>query len=388
MKPVPLAALLTLGAAQAAWAQTNDHLYRSWQWSPASGSPRAAGLAGAFVAVADDASGVAVNPAGMLLLPKSELAVDLYHVRSGTVGVGDRRGSASGLGFVGGTGRLGPRFAIGGYLSQPRKEALTLEPIPLPDGSLFAGSLSATVTEGGGAVAYSVGRKLNLGLRVAATHLELEGAYTRAGSSVLPDLESGTAAGHTRITGSFGALYGGPDDRLRLGLTVHAGASYTATRTANDPRIGGIDTGSEYEVRQPASVAAGAAFHLSPKLLLAAQLNFVRHSEIEPFRRPGTVSEGSYAVDDAMDPAVAAEFSHPFGRWGVQRRAGIASRAQGALSYAGPNDTERLAFRAQPRETVVAIGGSLVQGNGASIDVAAMFGGASSWFVGGARLRF
>lgn len=388
MRPNGFAALLVLGAAHGAWAQTNDHLYRSWRWSPVTGSPRAAGLAGAFVAVADDASGVAVNPAGMLLLPKTELAIDLYHRQSGTVGVGDLRDGATGIGFVGGSGRLGPRIAVGGYLSQPQKGALTLQPIPLPDGALYSGSLGGTVTEGGGALAYSVGRRLNLGLRVAATHLELEGAYRRTGSSVLSDIESGAAAGHTRISGSFGALYGGADDRLRIGLTAHAGASYTVTRTANDPRIGGIDPGSEYEVRQPASVAAGAALHLSPKLLLAGQLNFVRYSEIQPFRRPGTVTEGTYVAEDAIDSAVAAEFSHPFGRWSVQVRAGIQSRAQGAISYAGPDEADRVAFRAEPRDTMVSIGGSLVQSNGASIDLAVALGGASPQFVGGARLRF
>lgn len=374
--------------AHLAAAQTNDHLYRSWSWAPAAGAPRSAGLAGAFVAVADDASSAELNPAGMLLLPRSEIAASFYTLPSATVGIGDRRDRVSGIGFLGGTGRLGARIAIGGYLIQPHKEILQLQAIDLPDRAVYSGSLESSITEGGVAAAYSLSRRLHVGGRLTATHLKLEGAYRRTRSAVLPDLESGTAAGHTRITGSFGLLYGTIDDRVRLGLAVRAGASYSVSRTANQFPGGGIDAGSEYELRQPASVAVGAAVQASPRLLVTGQLDFVRYSEIRPFLRPGTVSEGTYRTDDGLEPALAAELSWPLGTWSIQARGGVRSRAPGGLSYEGPDPSEAVAFQGAGRVTLVSAGASLVQRSGFGLDLAAVFGGESPELVAGARMRF
>src|SRR5262245_8712830 len=225
--------VILAGQSGLAAAQTNDHIYRSWSWSPVSGAARAAGLSGAFEAIADDASTVASNPAGMLLLPKSEIAAALYRPPSATAGVADHRDSVSGIGFLGGSGRIGPRIAIGGYLAQPRTEMLRLGTIELPDHATYSGAVESRIAEGGAAIAYSPLARVSLGVRFTATHLELEGAYRRTGSSELPDLESGSAAGHTRFTGSFGMLYGTLDDALRVSLSVRAGASYSVDRTAN-----------------------------------------------------------------------------------------------------------------------------------------------------------
>lgn len=50
-------------------AQTNDPIFRSWRWEEeAAFAPRAAGLAGAVVGLADEASTVVSNPAGMTTL--------------------------------------------------------------------------------------------------------------------------------------------------------------------------------------------------------------------------------------------------------------------------------------------------------------------------------
>src|SRR6185503_3803946 len=105
-----LRACVVLGAmatAVPAAAQTNDHVFRSWRWTEEIEAPRAAGLAGAFVAVADDSSATVLNPAGMLLLPKTELAATMAASASGTISpVGDREDSRTDPGFIGGAGLI------------------------------------------------------------------------------------------------------------------------------------------------------------------------------------------------------------------------------------------------------------------------------------------
>jgi long-subunit fatty acid transport protein len=388
MRSTVVVAWLAAAAAPPLAAQSNDHLYRAWRWTPLLGSPRAAGLGGAFVALADDCSSVQLNPAGMLALPKTELAVALSHRGAATVGLGDRWRPVSGLGFAGGSGRLGPRFAIGGYATQLQRSLIELADSILPDQSRYSGSLETTITEGGGAVAYAVNPHLSVGGRLTATHLKLEGAYRRSGSVDLPDLESGSAAGDTRVTTSFGILYSSVHSRLRVGLAVYTGASYAVQRVANDPRTGAIDPGSEYELRQPTSLAGGAALQITPKLVVAGQVDFVRYSEAKPFRRPGTVQDGSYQLEDGVEPRFGIEFSQPFGAWSLQLRTGLHSQASTSASYSGPNPAEALAYSGDGRRTLLAMGASVVARSGVRADLAITWRGEATDLVVGVAARF
>lgn len=388
MRSTVVVAWLAAAAAPPLAAQSNDHLYRAWRWTPLPGSPRAAGLGGAFVALADDCSSVQLNPAGMLALPKTELAVSLSHRGAGTVGLGDRWRPVSGLGFAGGSGHLGRRFAIGGYATQLQRSSIELADSMLPDQSRYSGSLETTVTEGGGAVAYAVNSHLSVGGRLTATHLKLEGVYRRSGSVDLPDLESGSAAGDTRVTTSFGILYSSVQSRLRVGLAVYTGASYAVERVANDPRIGAIDPGSEYELRQPTSFAGGAALQISPKLAVSGQVDFVRYSEARPFRRPGTVLDGNYELEDGVEPRLGIEFSQPFGAWSLQVRGGVHSQASMSASYSGPNVTEALAFPGSGRRTRMAMGASVVGRSGLRADFAITWRAEATDLVVGLGARF
>src|SRR5262249_61648845 len=63
------AGVLALLCAASASAQTNDDAFRHWQWREPSVGARTAGLADAFVPLANDDSAVLVNPAGLAILP-------------------------------------------------------------------------------------------------------------------------------------------------------------------------------------------------------------------------------------------------------------------------------------------------------------------------------
>jgi hypothetical protein len=63
--------------------------------------------------------------------------------------------------------------------------------------------------------------------------------------------------------------------RLRLGLVVQPGASYTVERVVSRPSLGGIDSGSLYELRAPGLVAVGAAFRINRHVQASSQLDYV-----------------------------------------------------------------------------------------------------------------
>jgi hypothetical protein len=372
-----------------AHGQTNDHFYRSWRWSTTPGSARAVGLAGAYVAMADDGGGAFLNPAGIVTLDKSEVSLNLLAAQSGTVGV-DALGPWTGLAAAGGAARVSKKTAIAGYFVRPRAGRIDLSTaVRLPDGSTDAGYVNSILTDVGAAVARRVGERLSIGLRVTATHLELEALHRRNSAGERIELETGSASGDTRVTASLGLLYeAGAAGRLRLGAVLQPGASYTVERTASRPSLGGIDQGSLYELRAPGLVTVGAAFRVNRHLQLSSQLDYVRYSEIEAFVRPGGAPSGGYAIPNGVEPRFAIEASVALGGASVQLRGGVHIQAPGSFVYSGPDLNEAAAFRGSTRRVIGAAGGSLLLVNGLALDVAGTTGGDRSELVAGARFRF
>ena len=388
-----LATTLVLCAATApARAQSSDQLYRSWSWQGFPGSPRTLGLAGAGSALGDDATALVANPASMTTLKKSELALAALGVGSGTGGrVQDARGSWSGPGYVGGAAILTRRLAAGGYLRQVQGGVLSLASTSV-GGSAYTGWLDAQVIEGGAAVAYRVRDRLSAGIRLSASHLQLEG-YLRRESGGATTLEAGAAAGETRITASAGVFLE-PDRNLRLGLVVEPGCSWTVSRTANDPsRALPLDAGSEYELRQPSRVSSSIAWSAASKLLVVGQADYVRYSEISSALvvRPGASDEppSAYQSEDALEGRLGLEVSLPvMSRVSAQLRFGVASIAGGGLSYVGANAGEVAAWgNTADRRELAAAGASVVMRSW-RFDVAAMFGHTQPVLAAGVRLRY
>lgn len=376
--------LLCFGTAS--YGQTNDHLYRSWRWSTTPGYTRAIGLSGAYVGLADDGASALLNPAGAVTLPKSELAVSYLAAQAGDVGL-DRFAPWNGVSVISGAARVSRKTALAFYFSRPRAGRIDLTTeLRLPDGSTDAGYLDATVTDVGVAAARRLTEQVSIGVRVTATHLELEGFHSRRNAGNLLELETGSAAGSTRVTASLGLLC--ETGRLRAGVVVQPGASHGVERTATRPSLGGIDQGSQYEVRAPGVVSAGAAFRLSRHIHVSSQLDYVRYSEIQAFIRPGGATSGGYGIPSAFEPRIGVEVSIPLGAASVQLRAGSHLQAPGSLAYSGPDATEAAAFRGTTRRLLGAAGASLSMSNGFTLDLAGASAGDRSAMGAGIRFRF
>jgi long-subunit fatty acid transport protein len=380
-------AVLILAVTSNALAQTNDQFYRSWHWSADQAPARVAGLAGAFVAVADDSAAVLFNPAGLVQLQKTELLGGVLARAKGTTASSarDRLRAVTGVGFAGGAGALSPRWRIGGYIVQPQDRRSDMAALRLPDGTVTAGFLDTQVTEVGCSAAWELTSSLSLGARVTATHLKLEGEEQRTGPV---ELEVGSAAGETRVTGSFGGLLT-LGSRLRIGVSGQPGAAYRVRRTAN--RAGQpLDPGSEYDLRQPGLLALGAAYNVSRKVLVIAQVDYVRYSEIHTglVVRSGSSAPSDYDLGDALEPRVGIEISLPLRAVSVQLRAGTHSQAPGFLAYRGTSPVEALTFTGGSRHLISAVGASLVSRAGLRFDLAAHLGAEQDAILANVGLRF
>jgi long-subunit fatty acid transport protein len=368
-------------------AQTNDHLWRSYAWSQDVVSPRDAGVAGATAALGDAAT--LANPAGLGTLTKSEVSGSLASRGSGTFAGRDALSSRTGLGFVGGGAMLTSRWAIGGYVSQPKDSLVALAPVLLGPGASDAGHLEATVTDVAGGVAWSPLSHLHFGLRVNVTHLKLSGEWDQTLNGI-EDLRVGTASGSTRVIPSVGALFDLADG-IRIGLVATPGASWTASRTAVNPVLGiNLDTGSTYSVRLPTTVHVGSAVRANEKLTLIGEVDYVRYSEIRDDLSitQGTTSRSQYGLFDGINARAGAELSLPVGAVSLQVRGGMASLAAGALSFKGADPVEAAAFTGNARQTQGTAGFSVVTKAGVRFDGAGAFGADQTVFLGGLTVRF
>lgn len=389
----PATRLFVLTAAAAlyfgglAFAQTNDQIYRSWRWTADPAAARMGGLAGAFVAVADDASAALSNPAGLVQLSKTELTSGLTARRAGKTGAGahDPLRSVTGLGLTGGAAGLSEKWRIAAYLFRPQDRRTGIGD-SAPGSVPIFGYLNTQISEAGVAVGWQTIPHLSLGTRMTATHLKLEGQQVDS-TGALP-AEVGVASGETRVTCSVAALYQ-LARTVRLGLSAQPGASYRVARTAN--RAGqAVDTGSVSNLRQPGVAASGVAWQLTTKVLVTAQLDYVRYSEVARSMvvRQGDAAAHDYLLQDAVEPRLGVEVSIPLDAVSLQLRGGVHSEASGFLVYRGSALLDSNTFRGGVRRTLAAVGGSVVTRSGFRLDVAARFGPEQTELLATTGLRF
>jgi hypothetical protein len=397
-------ALLLVLAARPAAAQGNDVHYRSWRYSGEPSSARAAGLAGAMVAVADDASGLASNPASPASLEMTQLLGTLLSRRAGRGALGDALLARNGSGFVGLGGRLTSRWAVGAYFVEPQAARIELQGTQ-PDGLRDAGTLDGTLSEAGLGVAFRVSRRLHVGSRLALQRLRLDAEYRRlAGAQTL--LRVQTAGDERRATASFGLLYQA-SPRLWLGLARLAGARFGLERRAESPAFGAVlDPGSADTVRSPSVIAAGLAYRPSPRLMLTGQADYVRYGELTAPLKGGGYSRALYDLT-RWEGRLGAELSLPFESVSLQLRAGWSGRLEaGVLAASGtataaPAAPAREVSLAQltalrepesgaedPPPARVALGASLVFISGLRLDTAFLLGGERRALLLGMALGF
>ncbi len=282
-----LAAALTasLGLALAGAARTAD---AGGFARPISGSPTSAGLAGAFAAIADDASALYANPAGMGFATPGVLAsVELvvaprtYVCKSScppdlegesqdatavapvpVVGVLFKPGGADSSVTLG----IGAWNSFGGILHWDKGA----------EDVAAVNSTSNVVFELGVGVGWKVDEHVSLG---AAIRLGI-GVFAVDTTRKPSDLE---ASAFGIGVGASAGIMVRPNDRWSLGLAWRSNLDVTTSGsgTLEDTAIPRMDVDIEHVQRWPQSVSLAATFAATRTLTLALQLDWTQWSRFE-----------------------------------------------------------------------------------------------------------
>lgn len=369
-------------------------------WRPPTGA-RAAGMAGAYVAIADDYEALLHNPAALARVARPEI--------SGTVG------------------RRTPRQEVT-YMGHPEASQLTKTtvhaagfayPFPVYRGSFVVGmaydraipmngeysrmgaggsvrSEKESIIEEGSVSAWTSGAALDLSptLSLGASGTILAGASRRDRtfhylSTTGPDYGLDTSSrtdntGINAVTGTIGALLR-PTESVRIGITLHlpetftlkggyvfSGQSYEAVLDSlgREVRVDAYeyepqDYRFEYKLKLPLRVSAGVAVAAGGRLTgltLSGQVDLADWTQMELAGSTLRTDDRQYAYRSATDLRVGLEYSRDMAittdsRLPLRLRAGYAVlpvpyRLVGTDIFLGESDTARFA----PDRTLLSAG--------------------------------
>jgi hypothetical protein len=324
-------------------AQTNDPVFGQWQWAPGELGSRPGGLAGAFVAVADEGKAAIANPAGLTLIPLREVSL------------------SSGEAWVAAAG--GPRYLrLAGYwttLDDRRVETAS-------DGAP-GGFLEATQREGGLALSAQPFLRLRLGATVGFSRLRIEGQQLLGAGGEPAGTTFRGEETRARFTGGLLFDLIGTErmalPSLRLGVSYQPGVDWSLERTpgAASPSE---ERPSSMDFRRPTVIAFGLSGRPSERWSIAAQIDVIRYREVlETLRRNiGVEAAAGFEIGNAVEPRLGVEFAAPLscGCGLVRLRAGVHYASPGALRYEGLDEARRTAFAGRSWRTVATLGGSFL----------------------------
>jgi hypothetical protein len=253
---------------------------------------------------------------------------------------------------------VAPTIALGGYLIEPHAQNWTLASTALPDGTSDSGYLHSVVTEAGGVLAWRPTKQVSVGASIIASHLELEGEWSRMAGTAW-DVRVGTSAGVTKMTGAVGVMLL-PTETVTLGFSFAPGVSYAANRTAVSSTLGTLDAGGTYDVQRPMRASVGLSWRAHRQVLVVGQADYVRYGDLLPAVRAGVGSASEFAPSSTIEPRGGIEVSLPAGGVSVQLRAGAHYEGRSSLSYSGGDALELAVFAPQTRRVRPSCGGSLV----------------------------
>jgi hypothetical protein len=359
----------------AAPAQTSDIVFGGWSWRSRDVGSRPAGLGGAYVAVADSIRTATVNPAGIALIPRAELAAGTANLWAG-IGFSLRSTSKAAAPPKGPTPAAPPpRVPVrptqpGGTLVVPCAPARLTRPLAV---ALFAenavtqdnvvevvrgpslteaGQLSSTAEEVGLSVARGLMPWLDLGMTVSWRHVTLEGesAVVNLAGDELSRVTIGGDSNKARGIAGLLATFGPSSDptAFRLGLAYHQDlVAWKVERTAIDRVAGTVSGPRTIDIEEPPVLVAGAALRLSDSWLLAGEVDYIWYDRVTRSleRNLDAATAAPFRLSNRLEPRLGLEMTRPSPTGGYYKvRAGIRRETAGRLAYEGADPVLRQAF--------------------------------------------
>ncbi len=335
------AAWALLAVAPPVAAQTTDPLFARYRWAPGEIGSRPGGLAGAFVGLADGAQAAVANPAGLTLIPVSE--VGLATGRPWTSVAYGRQ-----------------IFRAAAYFAQTDQATTDLAEV----GASTQGSVDSSVWEAGFAAGVQVQSRVRFGASLAWSRLRLDGQRSGPSSTAGETVLASVHGYDTHVRASVGMLVilvgasATALPSLRFGASYQPGFDWSAQTT---PGPGGSAT--PVDVHRPTLITGGFAWRASDRWTVLAQGDAIRYGEVVDTleRNVGPAAAAGFHMKNVLEPRVAAEFSAPLwcGCGNVKLRGGLHYRSPGALAYDGPDPVLAQAFVPGSWQTVMTLGASL-----------------------------
>jgi hypothetical protein len=336
-----LAACVLLAAAPPLAAQTTDPLFARYRWAPGELGSRPGGLAGAFVGLADGAKAALANPAGLTLIPVSELVLS-----TGRPWISLAHGRQI--------------FRAAAYLAQTDQATTDLSEV----GPSTQGSLDSSVWDAGVAAGVQLHTRVRLGASLAWSRLRLDGQRSGTGGTGDQTVLASVHGDDTHVRASVGVLLivigssATALPSLRFGASYQPGFDWSARIT---PGPGASAT--PVDVRRPGVITAGFAWRAADRWTVLAQGDAIRYGEVVDTleRNVGPAAAAGFRLKNVLEPRLAAEFSAPLwcGCGNVKLRGGLHYRSPGTLAYDGADPVLAQAFVPGSWQTVVTLGASL-----------------------------
>jgi hypothetical protein len=344
----------------AAAGQTSDIFFGGWSWRVRDPGSRPAGLAGAYVAVADGVRTTPINPAGLALIPKLEGAL-----ATGPLWIGlarrwqqptptpPSRPTEAAASVPCPPPRRARPLALALYAEQSETTSNALEVVRGPGISETA-ALQATTEELGGGLAKGLFPWLDVGATIAWRHLRMDGrsvvtdALEHEQQRVTLAGDSNKARAIVGALASFGPAWS--PTAFRLGLTYQWDLmDWSVERTVFDRAQGTAGEPGTVTIEEPPVLSAGLAWRLSDTWLIAGQLDYTWYDRIARATAQSAGPGHPFTSADRFEPRGAIEMTRPSPVGGYYKlRAGVRRELSGRVAYEGDDPVLRQAFRGAP----------------------------------------
>jgi hypothetical protein len=355
-------------------AQTSDIVFGGWSWRSRDVGSRPAGLGGAYVAVADSIRTATVNPAGIALIPRAELAAGTANLWAG-IGFSLRRTAkegapagptpaapsepvsdrptqpGAGLVVPCAPARLTRPLAVAFFAEQSVTQDNEVAVVRGP-GLSETGTLFSSAEEIGLSLARGLTPWLNFGVTLGWRHVRMEGksaVFDLAGDE-LSRITIGGDSNKARGIAGLLATFGPSSDptAFRIGLAYHQDlVAWKVERTEID-RVGGVVSGPRtIDIEEPPLLAAGATLRLSDTWLFTGELDYIWYDRVTRSLEANSdaATAATFRLGNRFEPRLGVEMTRPSPTGGYFKiRAGIRRETPGRLAYDGGDASLRQAF--------------------------------------------
>jgi long-subunit fatty acid transport protein len=352
---------------------TNTETFSGFQFNFNNPGARALGMGGAFVAVADDATAVVANPAGLTILQRPEISAEYKYTRfrntinaftnttadGATNTVHDRNfddsvNTPSFFSFVYPTERVVLAAFVrelinykstfntdGVFLTDPTNGTLQrLLPVKsdLEITALNFGLGAAVNLEKENPWLPNIGVSLEFSFGRINSRLERFGTFGFAGPPNPSDLRQTEAVDGTDLgIGVNVGLLWHPMKDLSFGGVYRRGPQYDMTFNITN-NVSGATSSLPFGFKVPDVYAAGAAYRFFERLTVAFEATYIRYSQlVEHFQVPlsDTIAT-QYKLDDKVELHIGAEYIFFIKNIPLAARGGFYTNPDHKINYAGP----------------------------------------------------